>query len=324
MTDRVPRWGRELAHPAPLAAVLVLAVNDHFLKHAGLLPGVVTGKLSDFAGLFFFPVLVFVIGEAITTSRFRRRAMARFSVTVGGAGFAAVKTWPALNAWVGAVWGPMALDPTDLVALVMLVPSYRFLLRRDERPVPWVFRRLALVLAAWATIATPQPQVVRSYPAWKLREAGAWRIGCANIDAWVSKSGKSGVGVTLQMESGSTSPCAVRVERARIEVGPVTAHAAVLPVPRTVQAIEHAYVPFEFDNEALWNDDFRAGELVVAIRAGSATRELRIPMDHTLEGFHRMRRRDAPEGPDAAAQPIATDPDGAAPRFAQPPSGGLP
>jgi len=40
----------------PLAAVLVLAVNDHVLKGSGLLPDMVTGKLSDVAGLFFFPI----------------------------------------------------------------------------------------------------------------------------------------------------------------------------------------------------------------------------------------------------------------------------
>jgi hypothetical protein len=32
-------------------------VNDHVLKGSGLLPAAVTGKLSDVAGLFFFPVL---------------------------------------------------------------------------------------------------------------------------------------------------------------------------------------------------------------------------------------------------------------------------
>lgn len=34
-----------------VAALLVLVVNDHVLKGSGLLPGVITGKLSDFAGL---------------------------------------------------------------------------------------------------------------------------------------------------------------------------------------------------------------------------------------------------------------------------------
>jgi hypothetical protein len=44
-----------LLHPYPLVAILVLIVNDHWLK--GLWPGPVTGKLSDMAGLAFFPLV---------------------------------------------------------------------------------------------------------------------------------------------------------------------------------------------------------------------------------------------------------------------------
>ena len=40
---------RALASPAAIASLLLLLVNDHVLKQAW--PGVVTGKLSDFAGL---------------------------------------------------------------------------------------------------------------------------------------------------------------------------------------------------------------------------------------------------------------------------------
>ena len=40
-------------HPVALAAIAVLVVNDHVLKSA--YPGWLTGKLSDIAGLVFFP-----------------------------------------------------------------------------------------------------------------------------------------------------------------------------------------------------------------------------------------------------------------------------
>ncbi|MFT5682697.1 MAG: hypothetical protein ACI8RZ_003621, partial [Myxococcota bacterium] len=45
-----------LLHPVTLTAMALLAVNDHWAKYA--LTGVVTGKLSDFAGLVFFPLLL--------------------------------------------------------------------------------------------------------------------------------------------------------------------------------------------------------------------------------------------------------------------------
>lgn len=44
------------ARVAAVLAVVVLFVNDHLLKHA--FPGLVTGKLSDVAGMIFFPVLL--------------------------------------------------------------------------------------------------------------------------------------------------------------------------------------------------------------------------------------------------------------------------
>ncbi len=46
-------------HPIPALAVAILALNDHFLK--GYLGNWLTGKLSDFAGLFFFPLFAVVI-----------------------------------------------------------------------------------------------------------------------------------------------------------------------------------------------------------------------------------------------------------------------
>ncbi len=47
---------RCLQHPATWLSIALLLVNDHVLKV--LYPSWITGKLSDFAGLFFFPFLL--------------------------------------------------------------------------------------------------------------------------------------------------------------------------------------------------------------------------------------------------------------------------
>jgi hypothetical protein len=53
---------RALLSAPVLASVAVMLLNDHVLKHARLLPPLITGKLSDFAFLFFAPiVLAFVL-----------------------------------------------------------------------------------------------------------------------------------------------------------------------------------------------------------------------------------------------------------------------
>ncbi len=73
-----------LKHPATVASIALLVVNDHILK--SLAPSWVTGKLSDFAGLFFFPFLL-----AAALSPITRRAGA-LAFTITAAWFTLVKT----------------------------------------------------------------------------------------------------------------------------------------------------------------------------------------------------------------------------------------
>jgi hypothetical protein len=135
---------RALTTPAVLAAIALLIVNDHILKGSGMMPGVVTGKLSDLAGMVFFPLLLAAGLE-----------LARVRVSVGacaiatGVVFAAIKLigpagdayrfglgalqWPlrALGAIVGGHAVPgiapvhLTADPTDLLVLpALLIPVW--------------------------------------------------------------------------------------------------------------------------------------------------------------------------------------------------------
>lgn len=47
---------RTATHPVFLASLGMLVLNDHFLKAA--YPGLVTGKVSDVAGLIVFPLMI--------------------------------------------------------------------------------------------------------------------------------------------------------------------------------------------------------------------------------------------------------------------------
>src|SRR6187402_2616572 len=87
----------DLVHPIPLAAVALLILNDHLWKGGGVIPGWITGKISDFAGLFFFPVLLTVLVEAAWRRRGEgasRRRIAWSSVVLTGVVFAALKSIP--------------------------------------------------------------------------------------------------------------------------------------------------------------------------------------------------------------------------------------
>ena len=130
-----------LLHPVALAAIGVLLLNDHVLKDAA--PGLVTGKLSDIAGLAFFPLVLLGTWEVARSAvgRWRGpsvRALA-LSVAVTAIAFGLVKTTAlvagAFATTLGAAQWAIGLaltaghrsselvptlvvrDPTDLVAL---------------------------------------------------------------------------------------------------------------------------------------------------------------------------------------------------------------
>lgn len=154
-----------LRSPAFVACVLVLALNDHYLKGSGLLPGWFTGKLSDFAGLVVAPVLVVVL---LGLSRKRAR-LACFALVA--AVFAAIKLWPSAARGLERLTGSVGLDwriwsdPTDLVAFVVLPLAWRLLAAHESRrPVVygrpgWVVERLMAMVAMLACLATSSSYV---------------------------------------------------------------------------------------------------------------------------------------------------------------------
>ena len=111
------RW---LGSPFTAGALAVLALNDHVLKQAW--PGLVTGKLSDAAGLVVAPPLVALL---LALARVRWSPL-----LVTGVGFAVVKTLPlaadAASAALGWVAGPsyVRADPTDLLTLPALLLAH--------------------------------------------------------------------------------------------------------------------------------------------------------------------------------------------------------
>ena len=108
----------ELLDPVSLAGVLTLFVNDWVLK--GRAPGWLTGKLSDFAGLLFFPLALTAGFDTLLWLARRGDFSLRLGKLAAAIGLVAVGfvAWKLLGIR-GAV-----RDPTDLAALVMLVPAW--------------------------------------------------------------------------------------------------------------------------------------------------------------------------------------------------------
>ncbi|MBI2893864.1 MAG: hypothetical protein HYY06_09950 [Deltaproteobacteria bacterium] len=131
-------------------------MNDHVLKTSGLVPSWVTGKLSDFAGLFFFPLLCTAIADtAAWPLRARVDPTLRLSKAIAALAFTgllfaslelsttAVHLYESVLARLG-IPSVSVRDPWDLVALAVLPLSYLHA-RRHVRRVP--DGRVAVALA---------------------------------------------------------------------------------------------------------------------------------------------------------------------------------
>jgi hypothetical protein len=167
---------RALLTPIWIAALVVLIVNDHLLKGSGLLPHVVTGKLSDFAGLIVAPVLL----ASVLQVRDRSRLLA-CHVAVGIV-FAGIQLWvPFADRWsvlMGLVGHPWTItsDPTDLIALPMLAVAWVLLLPAMQRPMLAGLRQTAIAslgtVGLWATVATSDDGGDGNWDDWGETEGG--------------------------------------------------------------------------------------------------------------------------------------------------------
>jgi len=83
---------RLLVHPLTVASLLLLAFNDHVFKQRW--PGVVTGKLSDVAGVWLVGALLIAALGSV-----------RWGAALTALGFAALKT----SLWVAAGWDGLEL-----------------------------------------------------------------------------------------------------------------------------------------------------------------------------------------------------------------------
>ncbi len=131
-TNPKPVIGEALLDPIALLAVGVLLLNDHVLK--AQLPGFVTGKLSDLAGLVFFPLLLWTFVDATQRLFWGQSGLTHrnlvLCVVVTGLVFGAIKTTtPGAEAF-RRVWGALQW-PARAVAAHRFVPIARVHLVED-------------------------------------------------------------------------------------------------------------------------------------------------------------------------------------------------
>ena len=121
-----------ITHIFSVTSIALLGINDHYLKD--VYPSWLTGKLSDFAGMVFFPLLV----ELLVRNR-------KIAVALTGLGFTLAKTTvignDVYNQFFQYMYSfrgdirvvPLVMDYTDCIALPFLfIPLFLIPKRCNE------------------------------------------------------------------------------------------------------------------------------------------------------------------------------------------------
>ena len=143
--DRYDRPTALLTHPIVVVAIAALIVNDHFLK--ARFHNLLTGKLSDFAGSLFFPVVMvsfielgrWALGSPNPVGN-RRQLLLVAGVTTA-VGFGAIQLWSPATEFYRAVASMAMLQPVQVVA------------------DPWDLIALPAAFVGWAYLSTATEQV---------------------------------------------------------------------------------------------------------------------------------------------------------------------
>ena len=127
-------------HWSVLLAIVLLVCNDWWLKSWGRFP-VISGKVSDFAGLFLLPLVIASGIEFVSRKELRTKT---FICVLGlsGLAFSLMKTSQTISGVIGRIWGLLLApermirgvdccrpvefihDRTDILALCVLPLTY--------------------------------------------------------------------------------------------------------------------------------------------------------------------------------------------------------
>lgn len=142
-----------LGDPSTVVALIILVVNDHVLKAA--FPGLITGKLSDAAGLVLAPPLLAVLAT-LAAPRLPARWSGPGSILTVAITFGLIKIFPyggelASRALSLVTPSLVRADPSDLLTLPALAVAWWSLRRAHRAPIrlatrPFRALRVAVLL----------------------------------------------------------------------------------------------------------------------------------------------------------------------------------
>lgn len=137
---------------------------------------------------------------------------------------------------------------------------------------------LAVTLGGCVLLRAP---TLDERPRWRITADRGWQHGCALGRAFVRKSGKAGVGMTVQLRS--RTDCNVTIARAELVLASGERVAAgVRQVPAMKgRSLLYTWIAFPFDNNRAWNRGDVDGTFELdLVLDGAAAPTWRMPAHH--------------------------------------------
>jgi hypothetical protein len=129
---------------------------------------------------------------------------------------------------------------------------------------------ISLLLVSTGCLVTRAPKL-EERPRWRAVGTQTIDTPCASGRAFVRKSGKQGVGLTLMWKSRTS--CTIAVESVHVALdsgGRIAAPLAMQPIELPGRSLRYTWLPVAFDNNRVWNDGSNTGVIEVALAATSS------------------------------------------------------
>ncbi|HEY0709863.1 MAG TPA: hypothetical protein VGG33_23825 [Polyangia bacterium] len=151
-----------LGHPLWWSALVLLILNDNLFKGGGVVPGWLTGKLSDFAFLIVAPGLLAALLPEVLPRRRGLAVVTVFAIYAAAELSAAFSDGLVAALEVVGVHWRLWPDVTDLVALAVWPLTHAVVKTRAAAVSRRHWRHpIGVAVGAWACLATSVPEYVQ-------------------------------------------------------------------------------------------------------------------------------------------------------------------
>lgn len=129
--------------------------------------------------------------------------------------------------------------------------------------------RALIALGLLAGCVVTRPPRVEERPRWTLAAPASYVTSCIEADAWIRKSGKTGLGLALRLRSRGDCSFAIRSSRIVFGMrGPVVQTGSLAEIRLPGRSQLYAWLPVKFDNDAMWNADRNGANIELDVVVG--------------------------------------------------------